>query len=252
MAEVPKYRQIADDLRQKILTGEYETDAKLPSESDLEKAWSTSRTTIRKALAVLDREGLTESRKGSGVRVRDVEDRRALRDFKPIVRVETTRASTWKQGRSMWENDLDGRELVPDQMELDYVEAPDRVARVIGTSDAGLRSRRYLVEGRPGLLAKSYLPAEIVRDTRIMQRDTGAGGIYARLRDLGFEVAGFGMQIWAREATSEEVERLNLPGPLPFVMCAARTAFTELGRAVEVNEMTMNPAMFVEHFNWDA
>lgn len=252
MAEVPKYRQIADDLRERILAGEYRAGDRLPSETELMQTWTTARGTVRQAFSVLNDEGLTESRKGSGVHVRDVSERRELRTYKPIIRVETTRGSAWKAGRSMWENDLDGREPVPDQVEIGLVEAPAPVARVIGTTEAGLRSRRYLVDGRPALLSKAYLPWEIVRESRIMQPHTGPGGTYARLRDLGFEVAGFSMQVWAREATSEEIERLNLTGPLPFVMCAVRTAFTEDGRPVEVNEMAMNPAMFVEQFEWDA
>lgn len=253
MPEVSKYRLIADDLREKVLTGHFDqNEGKLPTETELMEAWDAARTTVRKALAVLAAEGLTESRKGSGVRVRDIGDRRALRGFKPVIRVETTRSSAWKLGHSLWELDVERGEPTPDQMEIGYVTAPEPVARVIDTFDAGLRFRRYHVEGRPALLSKSYLPAEIVRGTRIMQPDTGPGGIYARLRDLGFEVAGFSMQVWAREATSEEIERLALAGPLPFVMCGVRTAFTETGRAVEVNEMAMNPPMFVEQFEWDA
>lgn len=251
MAEVPKYQRIVDDLRGKILSGEYAPDDKLPTETELMDAFSAARGTVRQALSVLAGDGLTEARKGSGVRVRDVAERRDLYQFKPIVRVETTRGSLWKQGRSMWERDLSGRELLTDQLEMGWTRAPAHVARVIGTDDAGYRSRRYVVDGRPGLLSTSYLPYEIVRNTRILEPDTGPGGIYARLRDLGHEIAGFSMQVWTREAVGNEAQRLGLP-PLSFVLCAVRTASMQDGRVVEVNEMVMNPAMYVLQFEWDA
>jgi GntR family transcriptional regulator len=247
----PKYRLLAAAIRKKILAGEYAPGSKLPSETELMEAWGAARGTVRQALAVLGNEGLTESRKGSGVRVRDVAEYRALHEFKPIVRVETTRGSAWRLGRSMWEYDLGGRELSNDQLKVGYADAPDRIAHVLETADTGYRSRRYSVDKRPGLLSKSYLPSEIVRGTRIMEPDTGPGGTYARLRDLGFEIAGFRMQVWAREAAGDEAGRLGLVSS-SWVLCGVRTAFIESGRAVEVNDMVMSPSMFVLQFDWDA
>jgi len=251
VTEVPLYRQFADGLRSQILSGELEPGHKLPSEAKLMDQWDTSRTTVRQALAVLAHEGLIESRKGSGVRVRDVSADRDLHNFKPIVRIETTRGSAWKRGRSMWERDVQGREFANDQLKTGRTTAPDRVAAVIGTNDAGFRSRRYRVDGRPALLSVSYLPFEIVDGTQILEPDTGPDGTYGLLRDLGYEIAGFSMQVWGRRVQSDEPERLGISNS-SFVLCAARTAFTETGRAVEVNEMVMNPAMFVLQFNWDA
>lgn len=251
MAEEPRYRRLAEDLRGKILSGDYPRGAKLPSESELIDRWGLSRGMVRRALDLLNAEGLTESRKGSGVFVRDVREYQRLRDFKPIVRVETTRGSVWRHGKAMWEYDIEGREFASDQLKISYAEPPERVARVIDTTDAGVRSRRYLVDGQAALLADSYLPADIVRGSRIMEPDTGPGGTYGRLRDLGFEVAAFSMQVWSRAATELETERLELHR-VPYVLCAARTAFTETGRVAEVNEMVMNPTMFVLQFDWDA
>lgn len=250
-SQVPKYRLLADALRLKILNGEYPSGSKLPSETELMAAWDAARGTVRQALAVLANEELTESRKGSGVWVLDVSERQTLRNFKPIVRVETTRGSAWRTGRSMWEHDLEGRELSNDQLKVGHVDAPDRIARVLETADAGYRSRRYSVDNRPGLLAMSFLPSEIVRGTRILDADTGPGGTYARLRDLGFEVAGFTMHVWSREPEGDEAGRLALI-PTSWVLCGTRTAYTAGGRAVEVNEMVMNPSMFVLQFDWDA
>lgn len=58
---------IADDLRRGIESGSFAPGARLPSESDLTRRHSVSRTVVREAFAQLRSEGLVETRKGSGV-----------------------------------------------------------------------------------------------------------------------------------------------------------------------------------------
>ncbi|ESU49845.1 GntR family regulatory protein [Streptomyces sp. HCCB10043] len=48
-----------------------------------------------------------------------------------------------------------------------------------------VRSRRFVLDGKPVLLSTSYLPAPLVEASAITQPDTGPGGIYARLAELG-------------------------------------------------------------------
>lgn len=244
MAQIPKYRQIADALREKIVQGELRPGDDVPGENALMSEHHVARETARRALAILNAEGLTESLRGY---------KTVVRNFKPIIRVETARSAEaqWGAGRSMWENDLDGQELATDKMHVDRVTAPDRIARVLGASDAILRSRRYLVDGRPSLLADSYLPFDVAGGTRIAQANTGPGGTYARLKDLGLSPAFFSMQVWSRPPQGEEKKLLKLPANA-WVLAAERTAFTEAGRVVEVNEMTLNPTMYVLQFDYSA
>ncbi len=62
----PKYRQIYDNLRDAIGSGNYQTGQRLPSESELGKMFSTSRLTVNRALRELQLKGLIERRVGSG------------------------------------------------------------------------------------------------------------------------------------------------------------------------------------------
>lgn len=64
------YRQIADQLRKLIVTGEFPVDARLPAERDLAQQLRVSRPSVREALIALEVEGLVEIRGGSGVYVR--------------------------------------------------------------------------------------------------------------------------------------------------------------------------------------
>ena len=65
------YRQIADQLRQLIASGEFAVGARLPAERDLAKQLGVSRPSVREALIALEVEGRVEVRTGSGVYVLD-------------------------------------------------------------------------------------------------------------------------------------------------------------------------------------
>lgn len=63
------YRQIADQLRQLISSGEFAVGARLPAERDLASQLGVSRPSVREALIALEVEGWVEVRTGSGVYV---------------------------------------------------------------------------------------------------------------------------------------------------------------------------------------
>ncbi|MFI9648378.1 GntR family transcriptional regulator [Streptomyces sp. NPDC052040] len=60
-----RYRKVAAELREAIVSGEYATGAKLPPEGTLAERHGVSRGTIRHALAVLRADGLVTSRRGT-------------------------------------------------------------------------------------------------------------------------------------------------------------------------------------------
>lgn len=63
---VPPWRQVADDLRRRIESGEFPPGSPLPSLSALEAEYQVSKTTARKAVGHLRDEGLVESVQGWG------------------------------------------------------------------------------------------------------------------------------------------------------------------------------------------
>jgi DNA-binding FadR family transcriptional regulator len=68
------YRQIADQIRSLIKSGEFPAGARLPPERDLAKQLGVSRPSVREALIALEVEGLVEVRIGSGIYVQPVGD----------------------------------------------------------------------------------------------------------------------------------------------------------------------------------
>jgi DNA-binding FadR family transcriptional regulator len=57
---------VADDLRRRIITGEFAAGELLPFEAELAKKYGISRATVREAMAVLQSESLISVRRGAG------------------------------------------------------------------------------------------------------------------------------------------------------------------------------------------
>ncbi|MER5222404.1 GntR family transcriptional regulator [Streptomyces flaveus] len=243
----PKYERIAAQLRAAIEAGEYGPGERLPGENDLMAAYGVARMTARQALGVLQAEGIVEARKGAGVFVRH---------FRPIRRrgIERLAHSRWGDGRSIWKADADGRELVVDSVEVAEEDASAVIAGVLDLMEGArvcVRKRRFVLDGEPVLLATSYLPAELAAGTPITQPDTGPGGTYARLEELGRKPARFREEIRSRMPSAEEADRLALSSGVPVVL-VARTAFDADGAAVEVNHMVLDASAYILEYDFEA
>ncbi|MFE2435510.1 GntR family transcriptional regulator [Streptomyces sp. NPDC059409] len=243
----PKYQRIADTLREAIRSGEYGPGDRLPGENDLMAAHGVARMTARQALSVLRDEGVAEARKGAGVFVRE---------FRPLRRrgIQRLAQQQWGNGRSIWSADIENRSLEVDQVTVSEEAAPEGVAAVLdlaGGESVCVRRRRFVLDGKPVLLATSYLPAALVAGSAITQEDTGKGGTYARLAELGYKPVHFREEIRSRMPSSEEATQLSMSAGTPVVL-VCRTAFTDAGRPVEINEMTLDAASYILEYDFDA
>ena len=63
------YRQIAEQLRSLMASGEFKPGSRLPAERDLAKQLGVSRPSVREALIALEVEGVIDVRTGSGIYV---------------------------------------------------------------------------------------------------------------------------------------------------------------------------------------
>jgi GntR family transcriptional regulator len=67
---LPKYLQVANHYRERIISGALQAGDELPSERQIAEIWGISRPTATRALASLRNQGLVEARQGSGTYVR--------------------------------------------------------------------------------------------------------------------------------------------------------------------------------------
>ncbi|MFV2195557.1 GntR family transcriptional regulator [Nocardiopsis sp. LOL_012] len=79
------YHQIAASLKTRIDSGEFAPGDVLPSESALSAEFGVSRTTVRRALAALEKERLIRALQGTGRIVCSVEEREGPDDGRPPV-----------------------------------------------------------------------------------------------------------------------------------------------------------------------
>jgi len=70
LAPVPRYRQIAGILRERIESGELEPDRPIPSETQIQQEFGVARETARHAVALLRDEGYVVTVPGMGTYVR--------------------------------------------------------------------------------------------------------------------------------------------------------------------------------------
>lgn len=82
--EEHKYMVLANRLRADIYNGKYQAGQKLPSENELTRELGLSRQTVRQAMQLLETEGLTERRRGSGTYVKGISNGRS-RDIAVIT-----------------------------------------------------------------------------------------------------------------------------------------------------------------------
>lgn len=103
----------------------------------------------------------------------------------------------------------------------------------------------------PMQLATSYIPWSLAEDTQMTQPDSGPGGIYSRLADIGHGPVRFTEEVSTRLATPEESSFLSLTAPAP-VFYLVRTAFDGEDRPVEICEHVMSGERWQLSYGWQA
>lgn len=241
----PKYQRIADDLRAAIEEGRYGPGDRLPGETALAQQYDVASLTARQALKILRTEGLVETKRGAGARVIS---------FKPIRRhgIQRLARAHWGAGKAIWSADEERPTTI--DVKVESVAAPTHIARAFDLAEGDAvcaRSRRFVVAERSVMLATSYLPLQLVESTAIMRVDTGEGGTYARLAEIGHAPAHFREEIRCRLPSADEAEKLEMPMERPVIKLC-RTAYDDDGRVVEINEMTMDSASYILEYAFDA
>jgi GntR family transcriptional regulator len=206
MAE-PLYRQIAEDLRDRIESGELPQGSQVPTELELGERYQASRNTIRGALRWLTSRGLVEARAGQGTFV--------SRKIDPFVTVltglpgpETTR----------YASEVDNRSRVPSAspVRVEVRTAGETLAASLGLSaDAEVVSREQVryIDGVPWSLQTSFYSFDLVTRgaTQLLSARGMEAGTDAYLRQvLGLEQVGHEDRIQVGPPQSDEARFFKL------------------------------------------
>jgi GntR family transcriptional regulator len=233
----PMYRQIAEDLRGKIETGEIPPRAQLPTEIELMEQYDASRNTVRDAIKLLTARDLVETRAGQGTFV--------VERISPFV---TTLTSDLETGRGGGEGDVYiaevaacGRTTVSSvpRIEVQQVGAAMADALRINEGDQVVsRHQQRFIDGTAFSLQTSFYPMSLVQRgaTRLIEATDILQGTVAYLADtLGVKQVAYRDSLTVRAPDETEAQFFRLPadGRVP-VLEVYRVAFDEEGNRIRL------------------
>ncbi|WP_030659975.1 GntR family transcriptional regulator [Streptomyces rimosus] len=232
----PVFQRIADDLRRQIDEGTLPVGARIPSRSELKRAYEASDQTVDRAVRVLKAAGYAEGQFGRGVFVTDRAPIGTL--LRSTGAVDSPFAA-----RIALEGSPDGAPLT---WEASSTTAPasDRVARrlCIVPGTGVIRSvYEYLANRQPVQLATSWEPLAITEGTDVVFPECGPyarRGVRGRMAAIGIRVVRAEERVGSRPASSAEAEALGC-SPGQCVTVVERTHFDADGRAVETSDIVV-------------
>lgn len=240
------YKEIAEELRRRIDSGELPPGGKVPGENELTTTYGVEQPTARRALEMLKNEGLIAAKRGSGTYVREF---RLIRRTSP----DRLREVVWGGGRSIWSADLGVRPHAGTTT-ITVEDPPRRIAHVLELNEGTpvvVRRRQFFVDDRPLQLATSYYPQPLVAGSAILDQNTGDGGAYARLAELGHKPVRFREELQTRMPREAERHALALAQGTPVILIV-RTAYTADDQPVEVNEMTLDASSYLLEYKFSS
>jgi len=207
----PLYRQIADDLRHQIDSGDMEEGKQIPTEDQLMERHHASRNTVRAAIKELTTRGSVYTLHGKGTFVTE--------QVKPIVTTLTTDPETGSGGGEglvyTAEVAASGRAATTSDPRIEVQKARPQIAdslRIPMGTDVISRHERRFVDGRPWSLQTSFYPKKLAKQApRLLDADSIQEGTVAYLRKCGIQQAGYRDAIEVRPPDESETDFFGLP-----------------------------------------
>ena len=214
-SDTPLYLQLVQRLKQAISTGQWRAGDALPSERTLMEQLNISRGTARRALEILEEEGVITRTRGSGTFItpRFTQAPPQLEGFSEMMRLQGMTAHS---------------EL------LRFVHRPARQeekALFGATRCEVVEMLRLRKAGAiPIALQQAILPASLMP-----QGEWNDDSLYERLAQNGHAVTRARQQFRAAVADDEQAKLLNIAAGAPLLW-VLRTGFDERGEGVELTQ----------------
>lgn len=215
----PEYKRVYDALLERITAGEYPTGSLLPAEPELESMFQVSRTTVRKAVELLTRQGLVVAKQGFGTQVIN---RKTVQNLNKLTSISQTLKNM-------------GYETGTKSIYVETTHAQGDIASELGI-ECGTPlfciNRIQTATGAPIAIAKNYIPCSLtpgLENTKVKILSW-----YAYLREnYGISLISARDIIGACNASFEESELLQI-APGSALITIRRVCYGESG-PVEVD-----------------
>lgn len=207
----PLYRQIADQLRRLIESGELKAGMQIPTEDQLMEEYHTSRNTVRGALRELTTRGLVYTLHGKGTFVSE--------RVAPIVITLTIDPETGRGGGEGMvytaEVEASGRLPEMEDPEVRIKRAEPAIARCLQIPEGTeviVRHQNGYVDGLPWSRQTSYYPRSLEgRAPRLLVTGNIGEGSVGYLAELGIKQDGYQDSIEWRTPDEIETAYFDLP-----------------------------------------
>ena len=196
-ARVIRYRQIADELRSRIVAGEFAAGAVLPSEAALSDQYGASRVTIRRALDALRAEGIADARQGFGWYVAADPLRQELGAL-GTIEAQLRHAGVRSERRIL---------------SFGFIDAPDDIAAILGERSVLEVDRLNLADGQPFALVTVWCTESL--GANLSRADVERSSF---LEQLPIVIGGATQSIGAEVAGAEVAHSLDVPVGSPLLV----------------------------------
>jgi GntR family transcriptional regulator len=224
----PMYRQIAEDLREQIESGQLEPGQQLRTELELREHYNASRNTVRDAIKWLTNLGLVETKPGQGTFV--------IREIDPFVTTLSGDPRTGVGGDegASYASEVDKQKRKPDRspVQVEIQQALEPIASALGIpkgSEVISRHERRFIDGLPWSMQTSYYPVEFAdRGAELLRsaRNIDDGTVEYLAKTLGIRQIGYRDRITVRAPNTTEADffKVALDGRVPMYEIT-RTAY---------------------------
>jgi GntR family transcriptional regulator len=239
----PMYRQIAEDLRGQVESGEIEPGQQLPTELDLRERYNASRNTVRDAIKWLMNLGLVETRPGQGTFV--------IQKIAPYVTTLTADPKgpggdgvlIGSDEANIYKSEVERQKRVPanSDPEVGIQKASSAVASRLrlpeGSQVISRHEKRY-IDRTPWSMQSSFYPRGFAAqgaDRLLLADDIKEGTVRYLADTLGLRQSGYRDLITVRAPNAAEALFFNLPQDGRIgVYEMFRTAFDQSGTPMRV------------------
>lgn len=207
----PKYRQIADELREDILTGVLKLGDQIPTEASLQDKYEVSRNTVREAIRELIGEGLlvTEGRRGTRVR--------NLTPFVFNAQLYVDDDTYYEQphpSADSWASQVIAAGRVPSQnFDMRITAVGSSITALLGLQTDDLvciRECERSIDNVRWCDEVTYYPLDIAEACGLVTPHDIVEGTARRIADRGYVEVEYKDTIYGRPATPEEVISFGL------------------------------------------
>ncbi len=218
-----KYMQVANIIREKILSGEYKSNEQIPFEKDLCEIYGISKMTAKKAMDILIMEGLIVKKRGSGtfvknVKMGDMQKALATYQFQGFTASHKEGAVSSIVLEFVLENPT------AEVADVFNIEEDDFVYKII---------RIRQLNGVPNAIEEMYMPINVISG---LKKKNAEKSIYEYIeKELGLNIQSSHRTLTARPCTDFEGKHLNLETGEPVVV-SVQTAFLDNGVAFEFSK----------------